>query len=249
MTRFAGMLGIIAATFAGLAGAAGPAPTPAWSADVCQAGLRGTHAAGLDEDGDGVPDSEDWCTRTPAGARVGSNGCPTGQVDVSCDRGPGDESARVVPTALASPDRDADRDGVEDADDRCPDTPRGVAVDAKGCADIAKVVLKGVNFATGSATLRPAAFEALRGVAAAMKVNDEIQVEINGYTDSVGDAGKNQRLSERRAESVKDFLVQEGVDPERLSTAGHGEDDPVDSNDTAEGRANNRRVSFRVTED
>lgn len=225
------------------------AATPAYSAPVCQAGLNGAHPAGLDADVDGVPDSEDWCTRTPAGSKVGADGCPMGEIDVSCDKLPGEPPARVVPTAMVSPDRDSDRDGVENEDDRCPGTPRGVQVDDKGCAEIGTVVLKGVNFATGSATLRPAAYDTLRTVSTAMKADEDLEVEINGYTDSVGDAAKNQSLSERRAESVKAFLVQEGVAAGRLTTRGHGEADPVDSNDTAEGRSNNRRVSFRVTAD
>lgn len=216
------------------------------AAVACGAGPAGDHPAGADVDLDGVPDSSDWCTRTPAGTRVGSNGCAAGEIAAACDKAPAPMPAKVVPVAMA--DDDGDRDGVPDKKDRCPNTPRGVEVDAKGCAEVGKVVLKGVNFATGSARLKPESHATLRSVADAMKANPKLEVEVRGYTDSVGDEAKNKSLSERRAEAVKVFLVSEGIDSDRLSTRGFGEADPVDTNDTADGRANNRRVSFRVTD-
>jgi OmpA-OmpF porin, OOP family len=237
---------MLAATMVALLGPAQAADsTPSYAAPVCQVGLHGDHPAGLDQDGDGVVDSEDWCANSPAGARVEPNGCAKGEIEVVCDRGLPEPKPRVVPAANGV--KDSDGDGVADADDRCPGTPRGAEVDSSGCVRIEKVVLRGVNFATGSANLLPAAHDTLRTVAAAMKVNKKLQVEVGGHTDSVGDEGKNQRLSERRAESVKAFLVEEGVDADRLSTRGYGESQPADTNDTAAGRANNRRVGFKVT--
>ena len=102
-----------------------------------------------------------------------------------------------------------------------------------------------MNFATGSAKLLPGASETLRTVVSAMKADKSIKVEVGGHTDSVGSDAKNQALSEKRAKSVKDFLVKEGIEAGRLSTKGYGETAPVDSNDTKEGRANNRRVAFK----
>ena len=217
------------------------------TAPVCQAGLTGEHRAGQDADLDGVPDSEDWCVRGEAGARSGPNGCAPGEIEVSCSGAmTAEPAARVVPAAARG--RDSDNDGVQDEDDRCPGTARGVAVDRRGCADISKVVLRGVSFATGSATLKEGgAQDTLRGVAAAMKANTKLQVEVGGHTDNVGDDARNQKLSERRAESVKAFLVKEGVEAGRLTTKGYGASQPVDSNDTPAGRANNRRVAFKVT--
>jgi OmpA-OmpF porin, OOP family len=243
MKRIVALLAVIAAGFAGAVVAAAP---PSYSATVCQAGRHGDHPAGADLDGDGVPDSEDWCPNSAAGASVGPNGCLAGQLEVSCGPVPPDATPRVV-RAAAIDEPDTDGDGVADADDRCPGTPRGAEVDANGCVKIEKVVLKGVNFATGSATLLPAAGDTLRTVAEAMKANPKIQVEVGGHTDSVGSESANQRLSERRADSVRDFLVREGVDASRLTTRGYGESTPVDTNDTADGRSNNRRVAFRVT--
>jgi len=235
---------LASALFVVLAAAAPVAAAPAYGATVCSAGLPGEHPAGLDQDGDAIPDSEDWCTDTRPGTRVGPTGCADWEVPVDC----ADAGSGLAPSpALAVPAQDGDGDGVSDGDDQCPGTPRGLAVDARGCVVIEKIVLKGISFATGSARLLPAASETLRTVASAMKANPKLEVEIAGHTDSVGLESRNQRLSERRAQSVKAFLVAEGVEEQRLSTKGYGESEPVESNETPEGRANNRRVVFRVT--
>lgn len=216
-----------------------PVPTGCTTASV-------PGSAGQDSDVDGIPDSEDRCLHT-AGSTSGPDGCGTGEVPVSCS---GTTVASAAPAARAPlPASDADADGVSDANDRCPGTPRGTPVDDQGCVMIEKVVLKGVNFATGSATLKAGAHDTLRAVASAMKVSKSLEVEVGGYTDSVGDDGKNQALSQRRADAVKDFLVKEGVEAKRLSTKGYGESNPADTNDTPAGRANNRRVAFTVTDD
>jgi outer membrane protein OmpA-like peptidoglycan-associated protein len=246
------------------------AETPAYSAPGCDVGLNGDNAAGTDADADGVPDSEDWCGQSSKGARVGPNGCGLGEIAEDC--GPRamaekEEKPEVVPAvepvrpaavpepspAPAKPaepvDDDLDDDGVENDDDECPGTPKGAEVDRKGCVKIEKVVLKGVNFDTGSAKLKPAAGDTLRSVSTAMKADDDIEIEIGGHTDSVGSEDKNQKLSEKRAESVKAFLVKEGIEEGRMSTKGYGESAPVDTNDTPAGRANNRRVAFKITDD
>lgn len=160
-------------------------------------------------------------------------------------------SAPVPAAAPAKPapsptSDDADGDGVRNRDDACPNTPAGVAVDARGCVDVAKVVLKGVSFATASATLQPDAMPVLRGVAATLKANPGLSIEVHGHTDSEGEAARNMALSERRAQAVKSFLVKEGAPASRIAVKGFGERQPVDTNDTAEGRAKNRRVEFRV---
>lgn len=245
---------------------------------ACSAGLAGDHPAGRDNDRDGVPDSEDWCTGGSAGARVGVDGCADGEMAGRCPVIASAATKPLAPVAMDSDgdgvldakDRcagtprgadvdsagcpaptvtDSDGDGVENDDDDCPGTAKGIAVNRHGCVEISKVVLKGVSFATGSAKLQPGASDTLRSVAAAMKANKALKVEIGGHTDSVGLEAKNQALSQRRAQSVKAFLVGEGVAADRLTTVGYGSAKPVDSNDTAEGRANNRRVEFRVVAD
>lgn len=248
MRMLSWMVGVAAVMLA-TGASAGERMTAPWTAPVCAAGPTGDHPTGMDADQDGVVDSSDWCPRTPAGERVDAGGCAAGEIHVDCPAAGKAEQppAHVVPVNPAAAPKDSDHDGVADDEDRCPGTPRGAEVDKRGCVVIEKVVLKGVNFATGSATLKPGASETLKSVAAAMKSTPGLKVEVDGYTDSVGDEKKNQGLSERRAKAVKDFLVKEGVEADRLSTKGYGEENPVDSNDTAEGRANNRRVSFKVT--
>lgn len=243
-------------------GAAVAANSGTSTSPVCGAGPADERSAGLDGDGDGVVDSEDWCPNTTLGDKVGANGCAAWAIPVHCQKGMTEAplSARVVPVdeiapaeaapvlpARAAPEapKDSDGDGVIDEDDKCPGTPKGTEVDGKGCAVISKVVLKGVNFATGSAKLLSGATATLRAVASAMKADESIKVEIEGHTDSVGDENRNQGLSERRAKSVKDFLVKEGIAADRLTTRGYGESQPVDTNETKEGRANNRRVVFK----
>jgi len=226
-----------------LAAVAAPAP-------ICTTVLpgEGDRHAGLDLDGDAIPDSEDWCALTPANTRVGPNGCADWEIPVTCERdAPVPPAPAPASAPAAGPPKDSDGDGVTDAADQCADTPSGLAVDARGCVEIEKVVLSGVNFAMGSATLVPGASGTLRTVAQAMKASPAVAVEVGGHTDSIGPADKNQRLSERRASAVKQFLVGEGVDAARITVKGYGETQPVESNETDAGRANNRRVAFKIT--
>jgi len=128
---------------------------------------------------------------------------------------------------------------------------RKLAQEAEVCAPAKPkeiVVLKGVNFAFNSAELTPESKKILdqdRDVAR-LKGEPDIRVEVAGHTDSVGSDAYNQKLSERRAQSVVDYLVSIGVDPKRLKAVGYGKKQPVASNDTEAGRAQNRRVELQV---
>ncbi len=182
----------------------------------------------IDSDGDGVPDGIDQCPNTPRGAKVDAKGCPI----------------------------DSDGDGVPDGIDRCPDTPRGVKVDAYGCPIAPpkaeplfkegrkSLVLEGVNFDNDSAKLRPESLEILDRVAASLKDWPEVRVEVGGHTDSNGGAAYNLKLSQRRAEAVRDYLIGKGIDGSRLTARGYGKTEPIADNKTAEGRAKNRRVEL-----
>ena len=107
------------------------------------------------------------------------------------------------------------------------------------------VVLKGVNFANNSAQLTPASTVILDEVAASLGKRTDVRAEIGGHTDDRGAAGYNRSLSQRRAESVRSYLVSRGVDAGRLSARGYGEDSPIADNRTEKGRAENRRVELR----
>jgi outer membrane protein OmpA-like peptidoglycan-associated protein len=180
----------------------------------CAAGPR-------DSDRDGVADTADQCPNTPAGEPVNASGCP----------------------------RDVDTDGVSDAKDHCPSTPTGQPVDANGCPILFQkgarsVVLRGVTFQTGKATLTPAARAVLRDIATQLVENPEYRVQISGHTDNTGSRAANMRLSLARARTVETFLEANGVPPRQVSSKGFGPDVPVASNKTAAGRAKNRRVEL-----
>lgn len=145
----------------------------------------------------------------------------------------------AVPAVAAAP-RDSDGDGVMDDKDQCPGTPRGVKVDERGCW-----VIKGLRFAFDSSKIEPQYYTELNDVAARLKtVGPDIKVRIDGYTDSVGTDTYNQSLSQRRADAVKDYLVKQGVPAAQLTTKGFGEANPAYPNETADGRAGNRRVEL-----
>jgi len=111
-----------------------------------------------------------------------------------------------------------------------------------------KIVLRGVNFDFNKANIRADAVPILREAATILKDNASIRVSVEGHTDAIGSEEYNLKLSLRRANAVKDFLVREGIAESRLSTRGFGKTQPVASNDTADGRAQNRRVELKVTE-
>lgn len=107
-------------------------------------------------------------------------------------------------------------------------------------------VLVGVNFDLNSARLRKESYAILFYSFQVLENNPEMNVEIQGYTDNSGSANYNQKLSEKRAEVVKDYMVSKGIDANRLTVKGFGEKDPIANNNTAEGRALNRRIEFKI---
>ncbi|MCP1328039.1 OmpA family protein, partial [Halomonas sp. 707D4] len=126
--------------------------------------------------------------------------------------------------------------------DQCPNTPAGVEVNALGCPE--SVVLQNVNFEFDSAQLTPGAQQVLNGVAERLVNNPDVRVSIEGHTDSVGSAEYNRNLSQRRAESVASYLAQRGVPASDMRSIGYGEERPIATNETDEGRAQNRRVEL-----
>lgn len=141
--------------------------------------------------------------------------------------------------------QDADGDGVADQQDACPNTLTGAVVDKTGCAYGLREI-KGVTFLTDSAHLTPNARQVLDHVVRALRGQPNIQVQVLGYTDAVGATAYNQRLSERRALAVRDYLISQGIQPQRLRTGAFGESRPAADNASKEGRELNRRVEIRI---
>jgi OOP family OmpA-OmpF porin len=155
-----------------------------------------------------------------------------------------DEQTKVVEVPWGL--RDDDGDGVVNEKDKCPNTPPNTRVDGDGCP-IPKVVrLEGVTFEFNKARLRPDAQTILTWVVGIMQKYPDMQVELAGYTDSIGGVAYNQKLSERRAVAVKEYLVEKGIDAGRIQAKGYGKENPVASNDTDEGRERNRRVELHI---
>lgn len=243
------------------------------SADACPATPAGVAVnetgCEADSDGDGIVDRLDQCPDTPAGTGVNEVGCVG---DSDADGIPDDQDAcpdTPVGTAVNEVGcvGDSDGDGVPDDQDTCPDTPAGATVNEsgcpeqgcrppqpgepislEGCATGESVVLKGVNFDTGSDRLTANARVILNQVADALLAKPTLKVEVGGHTDSQGSDAYNQGLSEQRANSVMKYLVSRGIDAGRITAKGYGETQPVDSNETADGREANRRVELRVLE-
>jgi OmpA-OmpF porin, OOP family len=140
---------------------------------------------------------------------------------------------------------DSDGDGVPDSIDRCPNTPKGDRVDAYGCTIKDEIKLDRVHFATNSAVILPESSEILDYGVATLKRYPEMVIEVRGHTDSTGSKQYNLGLSQRRAESVMAYLKEHGV-TNTMTAKGYGEADPIASNSTAEGRAQNRRVSLHI---
>ena len=203
-----------------------------------------------DSDGDGVPDSKDQCPGTPAGAPVDATGCPLYSdgdgVPDYLDKCPGTPAG--VKVDLDGCPLDSDGDGVPDYLDKCPNTEKGAKVDANGCppgGDTLAIVTN-VNFDFDSAAIRKDSEAKLGRVVSILKDNPDVRVRVEGHTDSTGPEKYNLGLSYRRAESVKNYLVANGIDAGRLSVVGFGEAKPLVSNKTRAGRAVNRRVEFKV---
>ncbi len=169
-----------------------------------------------DTDGDGVTDDLDKCPETPTGVQVDAEGC-----------------------AL-----DTDGDGVPDHLDNCPQTPQGATVDDVGC--MKQLILNNVEFVVDSSDLTADASASLDQVANALRGRPDVKsMSVIGHTDNTGSEAYNQKLSERRAAAVADYLRRSGVSS-RFVSSGQGESQPIMENETEKGRASNRRVELNV---
>ncbi len=211
----------------------------------------------IDTDGDGVYDGLDRCTGTPSGAEVDGSGCPK---DTD-----GDGVFDGIDLCAGTPDgavvddegcpKDSDNDGVYDGLDECPGTPAGKRVDISGC-EIPEIEYEFLSekklelqilFELGSAKILPESEDILQQVGEILEKWEKVTVEVAGHTDATGGEALNQKLSQKRAESVRDYLLENfEIEGSRLVAKGYGESKPIAPNDTPEGRQMNRRVEINV---
>jgi OOP family OmpA-OmpF porin len=231
-------------------------------ADKCptQAGPKDNNGCpDKDTDGDGVVDRKDKCP-DKAGPPE-REGCPEEDKDNDgiaddkdkCPDEPEDKDQ--FEDEDGCPDPDNDKDGVLDANDKCPteaETKNGYQ-DDDGCPDEVPVavkkftgVIKGINFRRNSADIKASSFPLLKEAVGVFKGYPTLRVEISGHTSDEGKRDFNMKLSRKRAEAVKLFLVSAGIDEQRIGTVGYGPDKPIEDNATKEGKEKNRRIEFRL---
>ena len=206
-----------------------------------------------DTDGDGIADKDDACP-TEKGSKA-NNGCPDTDGDGIVDK---DDACPKVAGPAANkgcPWPDTDGDGTLDKDDKCP-TVKGPTSN-NGCPEVLEVLTKTAEkqigefaktilFNSGKSTFVDTSYPKLDGIVAIMDEFKAVKFAIEGHTDSTGSAPLNKKLSDDRANAVKNYFVSKGIDAARLTAKGFGKDKPIDSNKTTQGKLNNRRVEIKV---
>ena len=233
--------------------------------DQCPATPGGTQvdARGCpaDSDADGVPDGVDQCANTPAGARVDARGCPS---DADQDGVPdGIDQCPNTPTGTQVDARgcssDSDNDGVTDDKDLCPFTQANIQVDAQGCPlelterevellDKGVITARDIHFQTAKWDILPESRPILDEIGKILIQWPQLRIEIGGHADARGSDSYNMDLTQKRAQSVLDYLLTNfpQITRDQYTARGYGERTPVASNRTVEGMARNRRVEFKV---
>ena len=206
-----------------------------------------------DDDNDGVLNSIDECLTTPPNTKVNTRGCTLDADDDNdgvtnaYDKCPNSPAGSIVDPdgcCIVEVDGDNDNDGVTNSIDECPNTHPDVSeVDAVGCA--VKVNLH-VNFEFDSFDATKDSHAHLRDFVNYMDDHKTYKATIVGHTDNMGSASYNQTLSEKRADAVKALLIKKGLSADKMTTVGKGEINPTHSNDSEEGRAENRRVEAHL---
>jgi len=205
-----------------------------------------------DNDGDGIVDKADTCPNE-AGP-IENRGCPVLDKDADGVPDPEDKCPEVAGEKenAGCPDVDTDGDHIFDRLDRCPEQ---FGAPPDGCprkytlVEVKKEkieIKQQVHFASAKFRVLPDSFPLLNQVGQVLTDFPKMRVSIEGHTDSVGTEAGNMRLSQRRAEAVRDYLVSKGVSPDRLEAIGYGPTKPIASNKTARGKAQNRRTEFRI---
>ena len=202
-----------------------------------------------DADGDGVADKDDACPNEAGLPALA--GCPDADGDGVADKDDACPSEAGPAENKGCPWADADGDGVLDKDDQCPDVAGTVA--NAGCPEVTEEVQKQLNdyartilFDTGKSSIKAESTSVMVDIITILKEYPNAKFTVEGHTDSVGSEKLNQSLSESRALSVKEFLVDKGIEEFRLSAVGYGESKPMATNNTRAGRTQNRRVEINL---
>ncbi len=225
-----------------------------------------------DRDNDGIADNVDKCPDQPEDVDnyEDEDGCPEEEDRDGDGIGDSQDQCPDVPEDKDNyqdqdgcPDTDNDGDGILDSADKCPDMPetKNNFQDDDGCPDInpelvvvnrdlGKIEIKQkVFFDTGKAVIKPVSFKLLNEVGEALKANPTMEVLIEGHTDSQGSDASNMKLSTNRANAVREYLIAQRVESERLTSIGFGETKPIDDNTKPAGRERNRRVEFTIVKE
>ena len=202
-----------------------------------------------DTDGDGIPDQLDECPEV-AGPKA-LNGCPDTDGDGIADKNDKCPDVKGPKENGGCPWPDRDGDGVLDKDDKCPDVKGTVA--NNGCPEVSDEVVKRLNdyaktilFDSGKASFQKQTYPVLQSIASILKEYPNSKFSLEGHTDSDGKDAANVILSDDRAAAVKNYLIENGIESNRLSSIGYGEAKPIDTNKTKAGKANNRRVEVKL---
>jgi OmpA-OmpF porin, OOP family len=221
--------------------------------DICPATPKNCVVDGVgcpvDSDSDGVCDGLDKCPDTPKDVHVDVKGCPLdsdgdGVPDYKDQQPDTPKGAIVDENGVAI---DSDKDGVPDGIDRCPDTPRDVMIDEYGCPKAKPLTGKltlNIQYETGSFEPDSAARQSLDELVTTMQAYPNLKIAVNGYTDALGSESGNLKLSQKRADVIKDYLVTKGVVVDRIVSKGYGEQNPIADNGTPDGRIQNRRIEI-----
>lgn len=219
-----------------------------------------------DTDGDGYPDAVDKCPTIKEDGRPPApfDGCPAdadrdndGIPDSrdACPEVPEDKDG--IADTDGCPEDDADNDGIADGQDKCPNEPGPASklAEKNGCPSLTRFTEEGeiqllepIQFETGKSVIKAVSFPILDEVVGLMRARKDIRVGVYGHTDSVGGDASNLTLSKNRAAACVKYLVDKGIAASRLVSEGFGETKPLETNDTAEGRAKNRRTEFKVVD-
>jgi len=198
-----------------------------------------------DSDGDGVADKDDKCPNAAGLAEL--QGCPDADGDGVADAD--DLCPNQAGPLNGCPDTDGD--GVADKDDICPNEA-GILAN-KGCPEIKEEVVKvlaqalhGVKFQSGKAIITKSSYPTLDNIVSILKDNPEYNLKIEGHSDSQGNDDLNLKISKDRAAAVKSYLINKGINDNRIASEGYGESKPIADNATAAGRAENRRVEMTI---